>query len=124
MEVSTADLVKELARRAEHFDALASLAASVYPQNEIPKAAASVAITPVVTTPVVVETKKRKRVLNKEIVYETLKSAGRPLTVHETFKRIGRGTKAGVIGHCRRLVDENKAVKLGNAKPFAFQAIG
>ncbi len=111
-EVSTVELVRELARRAEHFDALAALAASV--NEKMPTVAGpSVAVTTVY---------KRKHLLSSKMVYDVLKTAGRPLTVDETFKRLGRGTKAGLVGQFRRLIGDNKVVKLGNAKPFAYQA--
>jgi len=117
-EISTIDLVRELARRAEHFDALAAFAASVNDEkapNVVPKDFSARSV----STPY-----KRKHLLTSKMVYDVLKIAGRPLTIDETFKRIGRGTKAGVIGQFRRLIKEKKAVRLGNAKPFAYQAIG
>jgi len=66
---------------------------------------------------------KRKHLLTSKMVYEALRSAGRPLTIDETYKRIGRGTKAGIVGQFRRLIGEKKVTKLGNSRPFAFQAI-
>lgn len=108
-DVSTTDLVKELARRAEHFDALASLAADVHGGAGREGASRTVA-----------DGARRPRALDAETVVAVLAGAGRPLTVLELHRRLRRGTRPAVTAQLRRLQRAGKVKVHGAAKPHAY----
>jgi hypothetical protein len=116
-EISTTDLVKELCRRAEHFDALASLAASVH------EAKVTKALTPPSLTVAVKELPKRRHLLRAQMVFDVIKSAGRPLRSDEIHKRLGKGTSQAVSSQLGGLIEKKRIVRLGNERPFAYQVV-
>lgn len=151
-EVSTADLVSKLAKRAEHFDALVSLAQETggtsSAKSEVSTAdlvselarrierfdaLVSLALetggTSTKPAKFTEETasktvrSRRKLCLTTEAVFETLKAADRPLTLRELHKRIGRGTSDALCNHLTKLFNEQRIARLGKSRPFAYQVI-